>query len=95
PVVFEVSGLIADTRYELDFWPLANANEFRASLRTRQLRPFSFRIAAFGGSRHPFGFIAPTVTATAAGVSAGRRKVANYDSGRDTAHPDSGAGENT
>ncbi|CAM9243711.1 unnamed protein product [Ectocarpus sp. 4 AP-2014] len=95
PVVFEVSGLIADTRYELDFWPLANANEFRANLRTRPLRPSSFRIAAFGGSRHPFGFIAPTVTTTTATVSAGRRKVANYNTGRDAADPDSGADENT
>ncbi|CAM9145767.1 unnamed protein product [Ectocarpus sp. 8 AP-2014] len=95
PVVFEVSGLIADTRYELDFWPLANANEFRANLRTRPLRPSSFRIAAFGGSRHPFGFIVPTVTTTTPAVIAGRRKVVNYNTGRDTADPDSGAGENT
>ncbi|CAM9309198.1 unnamed protein product, partial [Ectocarpus fasciculatus] len=94
PVVFEVSGLIADTRYELDFWPLANANEFRANLRTRPLRPSSFRIAAFGGSRHPFGFIAPTITTTAAAVTAGRVKIANYNSGRDTVDTDSGAGEN-
>lgn len=43
-------------RYLLDFSPLANAIDLRASLRTRPLRPFSFRVAAFGGSRNPFGF---------------------------------------
>ncbi|CAM9100725.1 unnamed protein product, partial [Hapterophycus canaliculatus] len=57
PVVFEVDGLIPDTRYAVDFAPLANATEFRASLRTRPIRPFSFRVAAFGGSRNPFGFL--------------------------------------
>lgn len=44
-------------RYLLEFSPLANADAFRASLRTRALRPFSFRVAAFGGTRKPFGFL--------------------------------------
>lgn len=52
--------------YTLEFSPLANASEFRASLRTRALRPFSFRVAAFGGSRDPFGFL-PAADAGGAG----------------------------
>eukprot|EP00903_Cladosiphon_okamuranus_P007797 g7546.t1 len=66
PVVFEVDGLIADTSYTLQFSPLANASEFRASLRTKPLRPFSFRVAAFGGARNPFGFL-PAADAGGAG----------------------------
>lgn len=44
-------------RYLLEFSPLANADAFRASLRTRALRPFSFRVVAFGGAQKPFGFL--------------------------------------
>lgn len=43
-------------RYTLEFSPLGNAHEFRGSVMTRALRPFSFRLAAVAGSRNPFGF---------------------------------------
>ncbi|CAM9540792.1 unnamed protein product [Scytosiphon promiscuus] len=83
PVLFEVDGLIPDTRYIVDFAPLANASEFRASLRTRPIRPFSFRIAAFGGSRNPFGFLpsAADVRPKAAIVVAGAGVTAITDEG--------------
>lgn len=54
-----------DPRYALEFWPLGNADTCRGHVRTRAVRPFSFRVAAFGGARHPFGFLG---TGTSAAV---------------------------
>lgn len=73
--------------YMLDFSPLANATEFRASLRTRALRPFSFRVAAFGGSRSPFGFL-PAAEA-AAGAAGGQAATASNTGSRETDAKDS------
>ena len=52
----QIVSLPLGLRYTLDFSPLANSSEFRATLQTRAVRPFSFRVAAFGGSGDSFGF---------------------------------------
>lgn len=86
---FGKSTLCTAERYMLDFSPLANASEFRASLRTRALRPFNFRVAAFGGSRDPFGFFPSCADVPKLAAAAGGDEVmaAAESSGRSVAEP--------